>query len=89
MVVSCSFGNNDQDSSKSRSREKKEKMMGNNWNKKISGLFSDDASIKHLKGSVKFKTADEERFEKEYLKDVKLEMLEKFGRPVRHSIVDE
>lgn len=62
--------------------------MGNNWTKKISGLFSDDASIKHLKGSVKFKTAEEEIFEKEYLKDVKLEMLEKFGRPVRHSIVD-
>lgn len=49
-----------------------EEKGSNKWTKKISGLFSDDASIKHLKGSVKFKTADEERFEKEYLKDVKL-----------------
>ena len=38
---------------------------------------------------MKFKTAEEEYFEKEYLKDVKLDMLEKFGRQVRYSIVDE
>jgi hypothetical protein len=38
---------------------------------------------------VQIKTKEEEIFQKEYLKDVKLEMLEKFGRPVRHSIVDE
>jgi hypothetical protein len=78
MAVSYSFNpkndKNDENSSDA-SEQNENKMHNNNWTKKISGLFSDDASIKHLKGSVKFKTADEEHFEKEYLKDVKLEML--------------
>jgi hypothetical protein len=70
MAVSYSFQNkNDDNSSES---EQNGDRVGNNWTKKLSGLFSDDASIKHLKGSVNFKTAKEELFEKEYLKDVKL-----------------
>lgn len=32
-------------------------------------------SIKQLKGSIKFKTKEEEVFEKDFLKDVKLDML--------------
>ena len=32
------------------------------WNNKLSGLFSDNASIKQLKASVKIKTKEEERF---------------------------
>jgi len=50
-------------------------MAKNNWNTKLSGLFSDNASIKNLKGSVKFRTAEDEIYEKEYLKDVKLDLL--------------
>lgn len=56
MAVSYNFHNkNDENSSES---DKNEGSNHNNWTKKISGLFSDDASIKHLKGSVKFKTAE-------------------------------
>jgi hypothetical protein len=73
MTISYEFKNRNENQSKSSaSSNKQQQENGNNWAKKISGLFSDDASIKHLKGSVKFKTAEEERFEKEYLKDVKL-----------------
>lgn len=32
-------------------------------------------SIKHLKESIKIKTKEEEHFEKEYLKDIKLDLL--------------
>ena len=88
MAVSYNFHNKNDENSSDAS-ERNDNKRSNNWTKKISGLFSDDASIKHLKGSVNFKTAEDKLFEKEYLKDVKLEMLEKFGRPVRHSIVDE
>ena len=89
MTISYEFKNRNDERSKSNSSGVvQDDNRSNNWNKKISGLFSDDASIKQLKESVKFKTAEEERFEKEYLKDVKLELLEKFGKPVRHSIVD-
>ena len=41
---------------------------------KISDLFSDTVSSKQLKGSIRFK-GQEEVFEKEHLKDVKLDML--------------
>jgi len=60
-----------------------------NWPKKLSGLFSDDGSIKQLKSSIKFKTEEEKLFEKEYLKDVKLDMLEQFGRKVGHAVIEE
>jgi hypothetical protein len=55
----------------------------------LSGLFSDDGSIKQLKSSIKFKTEEEKLFEKEYLKDVKLDMLEQFGRKVGHAVIEE
>jgi hypothetical protein len=71
MAVSYNFQNKNDDNS-SESEKNDIGVANNNWTKKISGLFSDDASIKHLKGSVKFKTAEDEIFEKEYLKDVKL-----------------
>lgn len=54
MAVSYSFQNHNEKYSDNEDRN--DNKMGNNWAKKISGLFSDDASIKHLKGSVKFKT---------------------------------
>lgn len=46
-------------------------------------------SIKHLKESIKIKTKEEEHFEKEYLKDIKLDLLEKFGRKVNHMVEEE
>jgi hypothetical protein len=70
MTISYEFKNRNEVQSRSSGTSDQ-----NNWAKKISGLFSDDASIKHLKESVKFKTAEDERFEKEYLKDVKLDLL--------------
>ncbi len=64
MTISYEFKNRNEAQSKSSSSKQDNHDSGNNWTKKLSGLFSDDASIKHLKGSVKFKTAEEERFEK-------------------------
>lgn len=56
MTISYEFRNrNEAQSKSSNSTDKRD--GGHNWGKKISGLFSDDASIKHLKESVKFKTA--------------------------------
>jgi hypothetical protein len=58
------------------------------WVNKISDLFSDTVSIKQLKGSIRFK-GQEEVFEKEHLKDVKLDMLEKFGRSVTLHVEED
>lgn len=60
MTISYEFrSRNEAQSKSSNSTEKQDNKGsgGHNWGKKISGLFSDDASIKHLKESVKFKTA--------------------------------
>ena len=58
MAVSYSFNNNNKNDDCSSSSEKTGNKIGNNW-KKLSGLFSDNASIKQLKNSVKFKTTEE------------------------------
>jgi len=46
------------------------------WISTITGLFDDSRTIKLLKESVRLKGKDEEVFEKEYLKNVKLDLLE-------------
>ena len=93
MATSYEFTNFNQAESSGSDKDVRPRGGGSNhkssWNNKLSGLFSDNASIKQLKASVKIKTKEEERFEKEYLKDVKLDMLEKFGRQVRYSIADD
>ena len=61
----------------------------NNWINTINGLFDDTRSIKQLKESVKFKGRDDEVYEKEHLKNVKLDLLEKFGRKVEYMVDDD
>jgi hypothetical protein len=76
MAVSYQFQSNDDHSSDSeRSLKKAPRKKEAKWSNKISGLFSDSLSIKHLKESIRIKTKEEEHFEKEYLKDVKLDLL--------------
>ena len=58
MTISYEFKNRNEVNSRSSGSNNKQQSSGNNWNKKLSGLFSDDNSIKHLKQSVKFKTAE-------------------------------
>lgn len=91
MTASYQFESKDCSSSDSQRSLKKgpAKKKEAKWSNKISGLFSDNKSIKHLKGSIKIKTKEEEHFEKEYLKDVKLDLLEKFGRKVNHLVEEE
>jgi len=56
MAVSSSFKTtNDLCSDSSQSPTHEQGMGNSNWVKKLSGLFSDDASIKQLKESVQFK----------------------------------
>ncbi len=61
----------------------------NQWTSTITGLFSDTRSIKLLKASIKMKATHDEVFEKEYLKDVKLDLLDKLGRTASHVVLDE
>lgn len=77
MTVSYQFKRPDPQSDSESDRSSRPPQ----WVNKISDLFSDTVSIKQLKGSIRFK-GQEEVFEKEHLKDVKLDMLEKFGRSV-------
>lgn len=72
-------GRSDSQSSESN---KHKQLQQPNWINKISDLFSDTKSIKQLKGSIRMKTFDDEYFEKDHLKDIKLDMLDKFGRSV-------
>lgn len=62
-------------------------MKSNQWKKNIEGLFSDVASIKVLKQSGHF-GEELELFEKDYLKNVKLEKLDKLGKQLKGSILE-
>ena len=89
MAASYQFESKDCSSSGSERSLQKGAKKETKWSNKISGLFSDNMSIKHLKESIKIKTREEEHFEKEYLKDVKLDLLEKFGRKVNHLVEED
>lgn len=65
------------------------KDHNNGWNSIITDLFNDTRSIKVLKESIKMRVRDEEVFEKEHLKDVKLELLGKLGRNANHVVIDD
>ena len=76
------FNNNNNESESSE-----EFLKSKNWNKKISGLFSEVASIKMLKESSHFGDQSE-LFEKDHLKDVKLDKLDKLGKELKGSIIE-
>jgi hypothetical protein len=60
MAVSYQFQNNEDDSSDSeRSLKRAPHKKETKWSNKISGLFSDSVSIKHLKESIRIKTKEE------------------------------
>lgn len=56
-------------------QKNKERHPHNQWTSTITGLFDEALSIKQLKGSIKMKAKEEQFFEKQHLKDVKLDLL--------------
>lgn len=57
MAVSYQFQNKEEDNSDSEgSLERAPRKKETKWCNKISGLFSDSVSIKHLKESIRIKT---------------------------------
>ncbi len=42
-----------------------------------------------MKESIKIRSKEEEHFEKEYLKDVKLDLLDKLGRKANHIVEED
>lgn len=87
MAVSYQFES--KDSSDSEHSLNRPNHHPNKWENKISGLFSDNLSVKHLKESIKIKSKEEDHFQKEYLKDVKLDLLEKLGRKANHIVEED
>jgi hypothetical protein len=58
MAVSYQFQNKEEDDSSDseHSLERAPRKKETKWSNKISGLFSDSVSIKHLKESIRIKT---------------------------------
>ena len=65
------------------------KNKNQEWTSTITGLFDDTKSIKVLKQSIKCKGREDEPYEKEHLKSIKLDLLDKLGRKAEHVEIDE